>query len=489
MEEQKNSIKTEPFEPNKFSDQDLSVQSCEKAVRKKVSLLKKPLAAYTAPGEESCTDPSAAPETELSKTTADPMELFTPATLHCSELPKPLTDEAVTKHTTNMWKYQPIPEDEPEPFPEYLKYDEHLPGGRITAARVRGKKHKHEGSNCDDWFEVANFRKISVIAVSDGAGSRRFSRIGALESCRTATGYLARTMERVFAERPELSEHIKLPMNDARFTEACGTLAGVIQQAVIKAYEAVEIAFYARAANHAYEAILKRKLDIKDLSGTLLLAILFPIDEKELLVISCQVGDGMIAVLNTRGAFSSSLKLMGEPDGGEFSGETEFLTSEKMRSSNTLKSKTKIFRGQADTVLVMSDGVADDYFPYEPGIQRLYFDLALNGILTDGIPALRMDRLTPQQLKMFKKLPSPLEYPWVNDPGVNIALHYTSRLCEESGITLAQLWEDPVLLALCQLELDAHMESANPGERLKLWLDNYVVRGSFDDRTLVIAQI
>ena len=56
------------------------------------------------------------------------------------------------------------------------------------------------------------------------------------------------------------------------------------------------------------------------------------------------------------------------------------------------------------------------------------------------------------------------------------------------GLTPAELWEDGTPLALSRLELDEQMEAASPAERLKIWLDNYVVRGSFDDRTLVIAQ-
>lgn len=40
----------------------------------------------------------------------------------------PLPDEAVTRHTTALWKYQPVPEEEPEPFPEYLTRETEIPG-------------------------------------------------------------------------------------------------------------------------------------------------------------------------------------------------------------------------------------------------------------------------------------------------------------------------------------------------------------------------
>lgn len=398
----------------------------------------------------------------------------------------PLTDEAVTRHTTTLWKYQPVPVEEPEPFPEYLTRDAEIPGGQVIAARVRGKKHKHEGTNCDDWFEIANAGEMSIIAVSDGAGSKKFSRIGARAACKAAAGYLTCALGDALERDPELSGRLGLPLTDPACQSACGILAGIVQQAVLKAYEAVEAACYTRAADPSYTAALGRRLDVKDLSGTLLLAALVPVGG-ERLVISCQVGDGMIALLNTGAPFDAALRLMGDADSGGFSGETEFLTSEKMRTLDTLQSKTKIFRGAADILLVMSDGVADDYFPFEPGLYRLYFDLVANGILPGRGAALSLSGLSQQQVRLFKKLPDALTYPWVNDPDVEIALHYTERICEAAGLSLQELWEDETPLLLSRLERNERAEAASPAERLKIWLDNYVVRGSFDDRTLVIA--
>ena len=403
------------------------------------------------------------------------------------DAPEPLSDDAVTRHTTGLWKYLPVPSEEPDPFPEYLTRDAELAGCRITAARVRGKKHKHEGTNCDDWFEIAAAGQAVVLAVSDGAGSKRLSRIGARDACKVAAGYLARSIADAFETSQELTGDIRLPLEDPQFQNACGVLAGIVQQAMLKGYAAVEAAYYARAADPAWESLLGRKLEVRDFSATLLLAVVVPAGE-ERLVISCQVGDGMTALLNTAAPFDASLRLMGEADSGTFSGETEFLTSEAMRSLETLQSKTKIFRGQADHLLLMSDGVADDYFPFQPGLHRLYFDLVANGILPGRGPDLRLPALTQQQLRLFKKLPDPAGYPWVNDPSVEIALHDSSRICGAMGLTPAELWEDGTPLALSRLELDEQMEAASPAERLKIWLDNYVVRGSFDDRTLVIAQ-
>ncbi len=405
--------------------------------------------------------------------------------------PKALSDEAVTGHTAGLWKYQPVPASEPEPAPEYINHVYHFPRSEVIAARVRGKKHKHEGTNCDDWYEVAGYEDITFIAVSDGAGSRKFSRIGARESCKAAVGYLVRMFEGTFAARPGLRDNMKLELSDARGMEACAVLAGIVQQSVQKAYEAVETAYYSRAADPAYAKVLKRNLEFRDLSGTLLLVVLIPVSGtgNEHLVISCQIGDGMIALLNTRGGFSTSLKLMGVPDSGDFTGETEFLTSSQMKNIETLQSRTKISRTSVDTVLVMSDGVADDYFPNETQMRRLYYDLVVNGIIGEKNQGFSLSSATQQQVRLLKRIPDPLAYPWVNDQSVMVAIQYTKRICEYTGLSLEDIWNDPTVLRLARMELEGNNQPDDLSERLKVWLDNYVERGSFDDRTLVVARM
>ena len=406
---------------------------------------------------------------------------------------KPLADEAVTGHTAGLWKYMPVPNDEPEAMPEYVHRFARFPGGDVIAARVRGKKHKHEGTNCDDWYETANFGEIIFVAVSDGAGSKKFSRIGARESCKAAVGYLATAFKREYAKKPQIEEALGRELSDPKCMEACGVLAGIVQQSVIKAAESVEAAYYSRAADPAYEAVLKREPEFKDFSGTLLVAVLVPVGKgaKEHLAISCQVGDGMIALLNTRGEFASSLKLMGVADSGEFSGETDFLTSPQMKNIHTLQTRTKISRSEADLVMVMSDGVADDYFPNEKELYRLYYDLVINGIIEGKKTGAKEAFPVPRQLKILKKLPDPLAYPWVNDQQVKVPVQYTKRVCQSVGFTLEDIWNAPWILELARLELKEEEENqiADPSERLKIWLDNYVERGSFDDRTLVLVRL
>ena len=408
-----------------------------------------------------------------------------------AESKKGLTNKEVTDHTASLWKYLPIPDDEPEPAPEYLQCDTTLPGGRVVAARVRGKKHKHEGTNCDDWYEIANVDDVTFIAVSDGAGSKKFSRIGARESSKASVGYLVSAYGKMLSEIPTLREALKQELSSNECMEACGRIASLVQKSVIQAWEAVEAAFYSRATDSAYSKVLNRKLDLKDLSGTLLVAAIIPLnaETKEHLIVTCQVGDGMIVSINSRGAFQSSVKLLGVPDSGDFSGETEFLTAPQMKTMEALQKRTKLSRGVTDTVMLMSDGVADDYFPNETQMRRLFFDLLVNGIIEIEDKPTDLSKLSPKELSIFKRIPDPILYPWVNDKSVTVPIQYTNRICDSIEVSLEELWEDRSILGLASLELKEAIPTSDMGERLRVWLDNYYERGSFDDRTLVVMQL
>ena len=92
-------------------------------------------------------------------------------------------------------------------------------------------------------------------------------------------------------------------------------------------------------------------------------------------------------------------------------------------------------------------------------------------------------------MSIFKRIPDPIIYPWVNDKSVTVPIQYTNRICEAMGISLEELWDDQSILGLASLEVKDAVQSSDAGERLRIWLDNYYERGSFDDRTLVVIQL
>lgn len=394
---------------------------------------------------------------------------------------KQLSDSEVTNHTASLWKYNPIPES-PEPFPEYVTSYDRNDFSEIIAARVRGKKHKHEGSNCDDWYAFDRVGEWTIAVVSDGAGSKALSRIGAKASCDAVISSLKTELNAVSEMCPDIKKDLSKAYDDPAFNSACARLAVLMQNSFGAAFKAVENAYISRAAMPEFEESMGRKPEISDYSGTLLAAVIIPVENGEHFVIAVQIGDGMIASVNFEGGFENALRLLGNADGGSFAGETEFLTSEQTRGADSLKSRTRILRGKLSSVLLMSDGVADDYYPNNPQLLRLYLDLMANDIIEDPVQ---------EKGDCSLKIPSPVAYPWVNDGDVSYSLQYVKNILSENNIELAELWKQRKDGFVKKASLSA-FDISNGSEkvdRLMVWLDNYVERGSFDDRTLVIINV
>ncbi len=409
-----------------------------------------------------------------------------------SDVKEKLSDSEVTSHTASMWKYNPVPEA-PEPYPEYKADYDKKQGFEVTAARVRGKKHKHDGSNCDDWYAYDFLDGCVIAAVSDGAGSKPLSRIGAKVSCNAALAGIKSGLSELRKENPDMEKTLSKPFDDSDFTGLCSKLAVVMQSSVETAFSAVEGAYIVRAEKPEFEEALGRKPELKDYSGTLLAAAAIPADKGETFIISIQLGDGMIASFNREADFDSALRILGNADSGGFAGETDFLTSEQMRTPDSLRSRTKIQRGKVTSLMLMTDGVADDYYPNNPQLLRLYLDLMLNGII--DIPgekeALKLNGCTYAESSVQKDsspVPGPVSYPWVNNSGVKYSLQYAKNVMSETGTDLRGLWENRFGDIIRSASLESFHISNGGGkeERLSVWLDNYVERGSFDDRTLLV---
>ena len=393
-----------------------------------------------------------------------------------------LSDEAVLAHTASLWQYHPVPQDEPDAAPEYKTEEKRIGMADFVAARVRGKKHKHEATNCDDWFAVAAVGDIAVLAVSDGAGSKRFSRVGARAASEAAVGSIYEQLRTLDAANAKNRAAFALPMSDAAFGEACAGLGAALHASVLDARRAVLAAFHERCGQEAYTKLLGRDLVLSDFAATLLVTVAVPVPEiGEVLVLSCQVGDGMTCAIDTHAPYGKAVKLLGKPDSGDFSGETDFLTSEAMADIASLQRRTLVTRGAYDLILTMTDGVADDYFN-EQEMHRLYLDLVANGIVPRAQGAATFTRT---EVELLRSLPQPAAFPWVNDKEQHIALQYASRMCREIPTTEECLWQNAHVLALAA-EDTSLKGVASHAERLKIWLDNYVTRASFDDRTLAL---
>lgn len=406
------------------------------------------------------------------------------------------TNESRTPSASaTQWQYKPLP-NEPENHGEYeARADESHEKLKIIGARVRGKKHKHEGTNCDDWFEFDTSSPWTIIAVSDGAGSKRLSRIGAKVSCLRALEVLRERLKEHFMgelDWSNLQEVFKQDREEGVFIRPeLDTVRMALHEAMLEAYKAVEDKARELSENTEYTELMGRPVTLDDLAGTLLLAAHMgvPYDGKNYsFVMTCQIGDGMLAAIDQMGA----LKLLGIADSGEFAGQTEFLVSKKKLEKNNLWSKTNGFWGELRALMVMTDGVADDYFPNAPtGMLKLYGDLALNSILRfdfkNGVPdinaSLAGTELPNPEAVQAADLAVPVEM--ISEVPQTVYIRSIDTYAKKLGRSVEEIIKDPGLL-LAGGEGRPMCAENEPKDRLRVWLDSYQVRGSFDDRTLVV---
>ncbi|GHU52563.1 hypothetical protein FACS1894132_02510 [Clostridia bacterium] len=381
----------------------------------------------------------------------------------------------ITKQTAQMWKYISAPST-PEPHSEYDSQYAVLPGCKVIAARVRGKKHKHDGSNCDDWFEIGFVDDWTIIAVADGAGSKKFSRIGAKVASQTAINYIISSLSEFTSYKDVLISDLKKPINSTEYSKVCSYLANILQNSFSIATKEIEKEYKKRKEKPEFPA----NLEFSDFSTTLILTLVIPLDINEKLVITVQVGDGAAIAFDTKSGYEKAVKVLSNSDDkSKFAGETEFITSVNVLNANELMLRTKVYRGRADFVMLMTDGVSDDYFPYEEECKRLYLDLLANMVITNR------KKVTDTNITRF--IPRPVSYPWVNDPKTKIALQYVNKMCQSLGKPLSFFWNNQGVLSYYTRYIST-VNVKDKGERLLMWLDNYVERGSFDDRTLVILE-
>ncbi|MDR0983530.1 MAG: protein phosphatase 2C domain-containing protein [Ruminococcus sp.] len=418
------------------------------------------------------------------------------------------TKTEITGTTSTMWRYIPIDEKSFKPHKEYEISRKKYSGTELIAASVRGKKHKHEGTNRDDWFETAHIGDWTFITVADGAGSKKLSRIGARLACTAAIDYIKEAFLEFASYENEIAVSLSKPNDSEEFLSTCEGLVNIIQTSVVKGYEAVRVCYEKNKDNEEFLEYNGKDLDIRDFSSTFITSVIIPVfsadegekaneninenvkkkgdkkvsEKKEILIINCHIGDGLVTAIDSKSEYEKSVKIIGNTinkDNKSYAGETEFLTDTSLHTAAELSKRTKIYRGSADTVMFMTDGVSDDYFPYEEGMTMLWLDLAANGI----IPVKKaMQRGVS---KIVSKIPRPISYPWVNDNNIRFSFQSAKKICDSTGILPKELWENRGLLTV-KFPFVTVMEIESKEERLKFFIDNYTVRGSFDDRTLLI---
>jgi serine/threonine protein phosphatase PrpC len=261
-----------------------------------------------------------------------------------------------------VWQTLPIPEH-PEPHPARQADLSANDRFKLTAASVRGRSHKHDGTNRDDYYSYRLHDRFAAVAVCDGAGSKPLSRIGAKIACKAAIRESDAFSDMLTGET--LSS-LAADTSSDEFKTAIGAVAAKVRDIFNVSFENV-----CRGVKKRHEKDPESfSEDINDYSSTLLYALIIPLFS-DTLVISITVGDGNIGALTDDG-----IRVLGASRQGEYSGETDFLESDNILTEESLKARTRIIREKVKAVVLATDGVADDYFPFEQGLARLWEDIS-----------------------------------------------------------------------------------------------------------------
>lgn len=231
--------------------------------------------------------------------------------------------------------------------------EEHTtPEGTLLAARVRGRSHAHVGSCCDDDFALHYHpaTHTHLLAVSDGAGSATFSRLGSQLAVQHALNTLLQLLndpDKPFHQLPDITDSNTLK----------NIVCHLFTQAVYHAYKA------------QHDAVQQHDIipDVKSLSCTLLLALSLPLKNGQWLSAAYWVGDGAAALWQPE---AQELALLGSTDSGTFSGETRFLNAEEA-SAEKIQQRVHIkLSQQAPIIILMTDGVSDPKFETDANLAK-----------------------------------------------------------------------------------------------------------------------
>ncbi|MEJ7912880.1 MAG: PP2C family serine/threonine-protein phosphatase [Chitinophagaceae bacterium] len=255
----------------------------------------------------------------------------------------------------SLWKN--LPSDEADPY--WKKDDVTLlaPIGtkHLVVSCKRGRAHANVGSFREDDFSYADLPNgWSLVVVSDGAGSAKFSRKGSVIACNGIVDYFLQLesvarMEEFDALLDQYNSH-----KDEELHRKLNLLVyNNLGKAVFEVHKKLET--FAREVG----------MTLKDLSSTLVFT-LFKKHESGFALLSFGVGDCPMAALNKDLSAVTNLNWI---DVGEFGGGTRFITMPEIFSSDKFASRFG-FRIVDDLayLVLMSDGIYDPKFVVEDNL-------------------------------------------------------------------------------------------------------------------------
>lgn len=269
---------------------------------------------------------------------------------------------------TLQWYVNPDPRSlwtEHEPGAELTARKQHVahqllvegPKALVAASR-RGRSHAKDAKFREDDFRCfyQADSKAYVLAVADGAGSANMSREGSRLACEIATQHLLSALSGGIADKlRELADTLEASTENADSRKALqDELYKLLGNAALIA--ARHITQTAEAAGHV----------VRDYATTLLLTLCLP-TTKGWLVGAFWIGDGGLGLYRRQ----EGIRLLGEPDGGEYSGQTRFLTMKETFAASSLYGRVRFeLVPDFDALVLMTDGITDALFQTDSNLAK-----------------------------------------------------------------------------------------------------------------------
>ncbi|MBU1625906.1 protein phosphatase 2C domain-containing protein [bacterium] len=236
---------------------------------------------------------------------------------------------------------------------------------KIIAASKRGRSHAHAAKYRDDDFKIDHLDSgWSSIAVADGAGSADLSRVGSKIACEIAISTIRKNLETL--DMVKFNQSLEEYKKSRKSEPIRLSLYNILGSAAFEARKGITEEVKKRGS-------MPTKGTPEDLfATTLLLAIHKKLDIGHFFA-GFWVGDGGLAVYKE----NKWIELLGEPDSGEFGGQTRFLTTPNIVTNGEELSKRIQFSLVDDftALFVMSDGITDPRFETDNNLNnREYWD-------------------------------------------------------------------------------------------------------------------
>jgi serine/threonine protein phosphatase PrpC len=227
---------------------------------------------------------------------------------------------------------------------------------RLLFASKRGRSHAHIGSfRDDDGKIITGSSGWSILGLADGAGSCTLSREGSRIAVNTAVDIL---FELLSSKDGDELEELFLKNRKHPSKELDDKINNKLEKTIVTG---------------AYHALLKidetaqsLKKNRKDFSTTLLLTAHKKLKEGHL-IISFWVGDGVIGIYKQ----GQSVHILGEPDSGEFAGQTYFLSNDIFSTKESIRKRISIQLVEDFTAIVLAtDGISDSFFNTDEALKN-----------------------------------------------------------------------------------------------------------------------